>query len=184
IKNTDRLILFAGKLEAKKNPTVLLEAVSRLEDEGLHLLFVGNGKLEEELKLQVKENSLKNVHFLDFQNQLRMPAIYQACDIFCLPSKGPGETWGLAVNEAMAAGKAVLVSDKVGCAADLVKSGMNGEVFQSGNKEDLKAKLQTLCNSKKRLADFGKSSKEIIQNWSFFKQMSVILKELKNLDAK
>ncbi len=40
--------------------------------------------------------------FLDFQNQQKMPLVYRLCDIFVLPSMGPGETWGLAVNEAMA----------------------------------------------------------------------------------
>ena len=92
---------------------------------------------------------------MDFQSQQKHPAVYQACDLFCLPSRGPGETWGLAVNEAMASGKAVLVSDKVGCATDLVKEGVNGYVFESGNEGDLFEKLEVLVADKERLSTMG-----------------------------
>jgi glycosyltransferase involved in cell wall biosynthesis len=57
-----------------------------------------------------------------------MPVVYRACDLFVLPS-GYGETWGLAVNEALACHRPVLVSDRVGCAPDVVKQGNNGWVF-------------------------------------------------------
>src|SRR6185437_2908081 len=64
---------------------------------------------------------------LPFQNQTRMPVAYRLADLFVLPS-AHDETWGLAVNEAMACGRPVLVSDRVGCAADVVDSG-SGRVF-------------------------------------------------------
>ena len=70
---------------------------------------------------------------MDFQNQSEMPKVYHSCDVLVLPSQGPGETWGLAVNEAMASGKAVLVSDKCGCYPDLVQDNINGFVFKSND---------------------------------------------------
>ncbi|QNN43017.1 glycosyltransferase family 4 protein [Pedobacter roseus] len=167
------LILFAGKLEPKKAPDLLLKALKQLANPKLQLLFVGNGELEKELKLMA--DNLTNVHFMDFQNQSKMPAIYQACDLFCLPSKGPNETWGLAVNEAMAAGKAVLVSTKVGCAVDLVKPGINGEVFRSNDLDELMQKLGELTDSKEKLTKMGIQSQQIIQNWSFEKQVKAIV---------
>ncbi|RZK52567.1 MAG: glycosyltransferase, partial [Pedobacter sp.] len=100
--------------------------------------------------------------------------VYQACDLFCLPSQGPGETWGLAVNEAMACGKAVLVSDKVGCAADLVTK-TTGLIFKSNDLDDLKQKLIALTNDKKQLDEMGKSAQQHIQNWSFEEQLNAIL---------
>jgi len=168
IEPEEILILFAGKLELKKNAVLLLHAFEALDQQNTHLLFVGNGPLEKELK--AKKEALKTVskiHFLDFQNQLQMPVLYQSCNLFCLPSCGPGETWGLAVNEAMACGKAVLVSNKVGCAADLVFEGKNGSVFQSGNAADLVDKLQNLCQDKSRLKEYGSASAEIIKSWNF-----------------
>ena len=166
IEKNEILILFAGKLEPVKNANLLLEAFENLDQPTAHLLFVGNGPLENELK--AKKSVLKTasrIHFMDFQNQLSMPAIYQSCDLFCLPSNS--ETWGLAVNEAMACGKAVLVSDKVGCAVDLVFEGKNGAIFQSGDLLDLTEKLQQLCQNKSLLEEYGKASAQIIRNWNF-----------------
>lgn len=179
IQETDILVLFAGKLEHKKDPKLLLNAFAQLGQENLHLLFVGNGILEEELKSKSQELKHKAlIHFLPFQNQKTMPVVYQSCDLFCLPSRGSGETWGLAVNEAMAAGKAILVSDKVGCAADLVKNGKNGYQFKSGDQADLLSKLKLACKNTKHLINLGLHSKEIINKWSFDVQVNTIIKEL------
>ena len=193
ISANDTLILFAGKFEEKKDPTLLLQAFTapdrKTDNHKLttkneqrtttttHLLFVGNGELEETLKTHasIQQN---NIHFLDFQNQSQMPVIYQACDLFCLPSQGPGETWGLAVNEAMASGKAILVSDKVGCAESLIQEGKNGEIFKSGNLEDLSIKLRVLLANPQKLLQMGMESKKIIENWSFKQQVETIAKEL------
>jgi glycosyltransferase involved in cell wall biosynthesis len=173
IADDDLVILFAGKLEKKKSPSLLLEAFLKLNKDNVHLLFVGNGPLEEELKIQAKEN--QNIHFMNFQNQSLMPVIYQLCDIFCLPSNGPNETWGLAINEAMASGKAILASDKVGAAVDLVKPGQNGEVFKSGDVFNLFLNLKKLVSAgKNELAKMGEYSQILIKDWSFDTQVKVI----------
>jgi glycosyltransferase involved in cell wall biosynthesis len=53
-----------------------------------------------------------------------MPTYYRVGNILCLLSRGPGETWGLVVNEFLASrGGFVLVSDRVGCAKDLIADG-------------------------------------------------------------
>jgi glycosyltransferase involved in cell wall biosynthesis len=213
IHEQDILILFAGKLEPKKNPALLLEAFIALctnNDEtdfsttvdmtaekemtrkcGIHLLFVGNGVLEKQLKEKVEryfdrlsmtntnvlnDEVVNSIHFMDFQNQTQMPVVYQACDVFCLPSQGPGETWGLAINEAMAAGKAIIASDKVGCAVDLVKDGVNGYIFKSGSVADLKAKLSLLISRTESIRSFGEQSKSIIGDWGFEQQVSQLIK--------
>ena len=177
------LILFAGKFEDKKDPLILTEAFIKLNKASTHLFFVGNGFLEKELKekviKQAQDNKPLRIHFLDFQNQSKMPVIYQACDLFCMPSKGPNETWGLAVNEAMASGKAVLVSDKTGCAADLVEDQKNGYIFESGNLTDLTNKLDKLTNDNQQLKDMGEYSKKLIQKWSFLKQVEVYTKQIR-----
>ncbi|RYZ49960.1 MAG: glycosyltransferase family 1 protein [Chitinophagaceae bacterium] len=176
------LLLFAGKLEPKKDPLTLLRAFELLDTNGVYLLFVGNGVQETQLKRKAKE-SIKQpfIRFLDFQNQSIMPAIYQAAQLVCLPSAGPGETWGLAVNEAMAAGRAVVVSDKVGCGTDLVKYGINGAIFKHGDERDLAVTLQQLLQDKDQLTKFGQASRQIIENWSFDSQVSAILNELNQL---
>ncbi|MET4083605.1 glycosyltransferase involved in cell wall biosynthesis [Pedobacter sp. UYP30] len=120
----------------------------------------------------------QNIHFMDFQNQMQMPIIYQACDLFCLPSKGPAETWGLTINEAMAAGKAILISDKVGCGFDLVNNDENGYSFESGNEADLIDKLKKLCADKDLLRNMGKISLAKIASWNFKAQVQCFRTEL------
>ncbi|MBS1527557.1 MAG: glycosyltransferase, partial [Bacteroidetes bacterium] len=72
-----------------------------------------------------------------------------------------------AVNEAMACGKAVLVSDAVGCAADLVKNRINGIIFKRDSRDELAACLDELTNSKQQLRELGKKSAGIIRTWNF-----------------
>ncbi len=134
ISDYELVFLFAGKLESKKDPLLLFDAFKEINAQHMHLIFAGNGVLELELKQRAKDD--ERVHFLDFQNQQSMPVVYRLADVFVLPSKGPGETWGLSINEAMACGKPVIVSDKCGGASDLVQG--NGIIFSSGKKEELK----------------------------------------------
>lgn len=163
LKHDDILVLFAGKFEPVKNVALLVSAFIKLNRPGVHLLLVGNGMLEGQIR-ELAAND-RNIHFKGFTNQSEIPGVYQACDLFCLPSVS--ESWGLAVNEAMACGRAVLVSDTVGCAADLVKEGSTGSVFKCGDENDLLSHLELLTRSKEELTKFGGNSRDSIQQWSF-----------------
>lgn len=175
IKDDEIVVLFAGKLNAIKNPGILLEAFCKIKASDTHLVFVGSGELLQNLKAYTSAQESDNqVHFLSFQNQSQMPAIYQACDLYCMPTKRPGETWGLGINEAMAAGKAILASDQVGSATDLICAS-NGQIFKSENLSDLTEKLTNLLQDKQALANLGKSSRKKISDWSIEKQVQQIL---------
>ena len=160
--------VFAGKFQDQKNLPLLLSAFISLKRDNWNLILVGNGELEEELKSIASQHN--NIHFLPFQNQSMIPAIYRLGEVFVLSSKD--ETWGLAVNEAMACGRAVVVSDRVGCAIDLVQNGVNGFVFKSGDITDLIQKLELA--KKSNLEAMGSRSKEIIHAWSFDVQANTI----------
>lgn len=164
ISINDITVVYCGKLVQKKNPLLLARAVEELGQNRLHLIIVGDGELKPELKEFVKGN--EKIHLLPFQNQRMMPAVYRLGEIFCLPSAGPGETWGLAINEAMASGRAVLASDKVGCSQDLVVNNINGFIFTSNDLNSLKEKLIILISDKEQLRRMGKQSESIIKNWS------------------
>ncbi|MEA3452456.1 MAG: glycosyltransferase family 4 protein, partial [Bacteroidota bacterium] len=161
VLNDDLVFLFVGKFEKKKNPLFLIKLAEFFPD--YKFLFVGNGELEQEMKKQAGENVL----FLPFQNQTIMPIVYRLGDVFVLPSQGPAETWGLAINEAMACGKTIIVSNKVGCAVDLIQNGENGFIFESNNIEDFKEKITNINSENIYL--FGQNSFDIIKNWSFDK---------------
>ncbi len=170
----DLTIVFCGKLQAIKNPLLLIRAVKQLNRKNLHLVIVGNGEMEAEVKYEI--NKMANIHQLPFQNQSKMPAVYRIGEIFCLPSIS--ETWGLSVNEAMASGRAVLVSDKAGCHTDLVITGINGYCFHSNDISDLQDKIKKMISSRDSLSQMGKASEQIISTWTFDAIVSAIEKTL------
>jgi len=163
IADDELVFLFAGKLELVKHIDLLITAFKSLNKQGNHLLIVGNGILENNLKAKFDMNS--NIHFIDFQNQTMMPIVYRLGDIFILPSKS--ETWGLAVNEAMACNRPVLVSHKCGSAVDLVDNGKNGYVFTAGDVQDLIKKMRLLIEHKDNLVSMGQYAKEKICHWNY-----------------
>lgn len=143
------VIVFAGKFETKKRPIDLLTAFLSIEAKRERcgarfaaLLLVGGGALEHELRRMAGDRIGKSVFFAPFQNQTQMPKVYLAGDVFVLPSCGDGETWGLAVNEAMNLSLSCVVSTHVGCARDLVRHGETGWVFEAG---DVDALIQVLA---------------------------------------
>jgi glycosyltransferase involved in cell wall biosynthesis len=159
------LVMFAGKFEPKKRPLDLLRAFSRIKLAGTALLFVGDGVLEGALREAAK--TVDHVFFAPFQNQSLMPRTYAAADLLVLPSFGKDETWGLAINEALCAGKAVIVSDHVGCGPDLVFSGRNGLTFEAGNVESLERALRNALSDKERLVKWGREGQRIVSRYDY-----------------
>ncbi|SFV31370.1 Glycosyltransferase involved in cell wall bisynthesis [Thermoflavifilum thermophilum] len=175
------VFLFAGKLIPKKNPLLLLQAFQDLQPTNAHLLYVGNGELEHALKQRVSGHSWlsSHVHFLPFQNQSRMPVVYRLGDVMVLPSSY-NETWGLAVNEAMACGRPIIVSNRVGCAPDLVQPGVTGWIFEAGNKDELKEILRQVVDMHQQIPEqlqqIGMQAYQYIQNFSFNQLQNIIAK--------
>jgi glycosyltransferase involved in cell wall biosynthesis len=164
IPQASRVVVFAGKFHAKKDPLLLLEAFVRSESPG-HLVFAGSGVLESELRSRAANR--RDVHFLPFQNQQAMPAVYRLADVFVLPSRGPGETWGLALNEAMACGRAVIASSRVGGARDLVRHRVNGWVFEASDLDALTTVVrEALTCEIADLRAMGEAAARESANWS------------------
>ena len=165
IPDNHQVILFAGKFNQKKRPLDLLQAYKKAELKDVSLLFVGNGALETELKTQAA--NYPNIFFAPFQNQQSMPRTYAMADLFILPSYSYSETWGLAVNEAMCLSCPIIVSTHVGCGQDLVQEYQNGLVFEAGNVSDLTKLIKLAFSDLERLKQWGQTSYEIIQNYSY-----------------
>ena len=180
----DLVLLFAGKLEPKKDPEFMLRLANNIPDSRLKLIIVGNGKSEAELKTASDQD--KRIIFLDFQNQQKMPLVYRLCDIFVLPSIGPGETWGLAINEAMACERPVIVSSKCGCEPDLTEEGKTGWVFEPGEAGDLKIKnlLLEILRNRPNLQNMGEQAWQKLQEYSYTSAIKKLNHFLNGLDQK
>jgi len=116
-----QVVLFVGRLVAVKGVDVLLEAFSLLRERHPRALpwIVGDGSQRSSLEaLARRKVGEGNALFTGFVEPDRLPECYVAADVFCLPSRS--EPWGVVVNEAMACGLPVVLSDRVGAARDLV----------------------------------------------------------------
>lgn len=116
IAEHETVVLFSGKLIAKKAPDLVIEALGRLGEARratTRVVFLGSGIMMDELK-RLAERFAGRVIFAGFVNQRDLPGYYLAADMLVLPSRRMGETWGLVVNEALHAGCGVIVSSAVG----------------------------------------------------------------------
>lgn len=183
------VVLFAGKFEPKKRPLDLLAAFGLAQEEMRKkdepapvLLLVGSGALERELRAASGDRIGQTVFFAPFQNQSRMPAVYAMGDLFVLPSYGVGETWGLAINEAMNLAKPVIVSTHVGCGPDLVQQGDTGWVFKAGDIDALAAIIvQALLLDRRHRARMGLVARERIGDYSYSAATAGLLATLSTL---
>ena len=163
------IILFAGKFLRRKNPAMLLDAcrlMNRKIARDPYLLFVGRG--EEEENLREVAGDLDWVRFLGFRNQLELPAIYAMADVFVLPSQC--EPWGLAINEAMACGTAVISTDECGCSADLVDDTV-GRLIPAGDREALGAAIEEVLADSERCSAMGRAASKRISSWGFVEDL-------------
>jgi glycosyltransferase involved in cell wall biosynthesis len=161
------VVLFVAKLIERKRPKLLLEAFAQAREKLRDpvLAFVGDGPQRAELETLAAKLAPDAVKFLGFKRQNELPACYDLCDAFVLPSGQ--EAWGLVVNEVMCAGRAVICSDRVGAAPDLCRPGENGAIFRSDDAGDLARALVEVLGDADRLAAYGRRSREIIDKWSF-----------------
>jgi glycosyltransferase involved in cell wall biosynthesis len=180
IGEDDVVILTAGKLIPKKRPLDLLKAYEVLSFPNKALVFAGEGELRGSLEKYVTEHNIKNVRFAGFIGQGDIGGYYAAADIFVLPS-GPGETWGLVLNEAMCFGLPVIASEIVGSAADLVRPAENGYIFKLGDTTELVGKISTLAEHPDLRRKFGQRSKEIMGEYTYEADVTGVLKALETL---
>jgi glycosyltransferase involved in cell wall biosynthesis len=164
----ETVLLYAGKFIPEKDLGLLIQAFLAACDRSParpagHLVLLGNGPLQGELEALCPNRS--NIHFLPFQNQQAMPAVYRLGSAFVLPSRS--ETWGLGLNEALASGRPIIASTRVGACRDLVKEGVTGWSFESGNLKHLTTVVSgVLASPVGRLRQMQAAARAEGQRWS------------------
>ena len=163
------IVLYASKLQNHKHADVLLAAYAEIADEpglGLpYLIIVGEGELRGRLEAEIARLKLSRVRMLGFKGQDELPDYYAMADIFVLPSSR--EPWGLVVNEAMNCGPALIVTDRVGSAADLVRDGVNGLIVKAKDVNDMTEALRRLLADPEATRAMGQAGLEMIRDWNF-----------------
>jgi glycosyltransferase involved in cell wall biosynthesis len=163
------VILFASKLQQRKHADHLLEAYHLLCSSAPatvpYLVIVGAGEERQRLEARASELSLEGIRFAGFRNQSALPSFFAMAQVFVLPSRH--EPWGLIVNEAMASGCAVVVSDDVGAHADLITNGVEGFVYPTGDVDALAAALRQVLSNPEQAHRMGEAARSRIATWDF-----------------
>lgn len=164
------VILFASKLQPRKHADHLLEAYRSMCSELLperhpYLLIVGDGEERGRLESWARDSGLPGIRFAGFRNQSELPRFFAISDVFVLPSRH--EPWGLIVNEAMAAGVAVIASDHVGAHVDLITNGVEGFVYPFGDISALASALAGVLHSPEVSARMGEAARRRMTSWDF-----------------
>jgi glycosyltransferase involved in cell wall biosynthesis len=170
LDSTRPVILFASKLQSRKRCSDLLAAYKNLSpgpgrEVHPYLVIVGDGEERAALERQAAESGLEGVRFCGFRNQSELPRFFDMASVFVLPSRH--EPWGLIVNEVMNAGRAVIVSDEVGCQPDLVEDGVEGCVFPAGDVAALTDALRKVLATPETAEAMGRRALAKIETWDF-----------------
>lgn len=172
-----RYFLTCSRFAPKKNLPRVLQAYARYRaltaasgdtvgngNGSWDLVVVGDGPLRRQLETQIDELRLNgNVHLAGAKSYAELPAWYGLAGAFVHASTT--EQWGLVVNEAMAAGLPVLVSNRCGCATDLVEDGRNGFLFAPEDVEQLAQAMCRIASPATDLESLGRESRVIVGHW-------------------
>ena len=179
IREDDRVVLNVGRMDPMKGQDRLIRALPQLleRDPRVRLVLVGNGSFSSskrgglgldkgkawraELEALAQELGVtERVTFTGHLGEDMIPAAYQACEVFCLPSTREG--FGLAAVEAWRHEKPVVVCDRAGV-SELVEDGVNGASVDCGAPEALADALQRLLDdpdAAKRMGRAGRDASE------------------------
>lgn len=161
--------LSINRFVAKKNLPLLITAYAhyhqKLGDKAWDLVLCGDGKLRPQIEGLIRQYQLENhVHLPGFLQQDELLPYFAHAKTFIHASTT--EQWGLVVNEAMAAGLPVIVSNRCGCFEDLVMEGVNGFGFNPESGEELTNLMLKMSSGEVDLEAMGKASLSHIEKYS------------------
>ena len=165
----ERFFLTSSRFVPKKNIVGLLASYSIYRQNGApgdwKLVVLGDGPTRPEVERSISELNLEeHVLLPGFKQYADLPVYYGLGSAFVLASST--EQWGLVVNEAMAAGLPVLISEACGCAPDLVKEGINGFVFDYRDPNALAEQLRKLASGECNLTAMANASRAIVSEYT------------------
>jgi glycosyltransferase involved in cell wall biosynthesis len=160
--------LYMGRLEYYKGVEDLLESYRTISQSSRSavLLIVGDGSLRDAVR--VAQSECRSIRYAGRLSGDEVLEAYCAADFLVLPSRS--ESWGLVVNEAMAVGLPVIVSDRVGCIDDLVRNQVTGLVVPAKSPSALAAAIKRLNEDSELRAAIGSKGTELISRWTLGNQ--------------
>lgn len=158
---------FVGRFtEPRKGMAVLLEAARRIlpEFEELELLVLGRGE-PEELRRMAGPRLAPHLRLLGQADDETKARMLRSVDVYCAPNLG-GESFGMILTEAMAAGTAVAASD-LDSFRRVLDEGRAGMLFPTGDPDGLADALRELLTDPARRGSLAAAAGErvVIYDW-------------------
>ena len=168
-------LVFVGRMEKRKGLRYLLSAYADLKWDypELRLIVVGPGEPDAESQRVMGERNLTDVVFAGRVSDDLLPAYYQAADIFCSPATG-GESFGIVLLEAMAAGVSIVASDIAGYRG-VVDHGVDGLLARPSDSATLAGAIRTLVEDRDLRNRIGAAGRIKAQRYRWSKDASRVL---------
>lgn len=162
LNKEDIFAISVAQLIPRKNHTVLIQAIKKLNNPNFHLFILGDGAQEKELKEQVKVLGIeKQVHFLGFRRDVSR--ICKSADIFLFASLQEGLS--VAIMEAMACGLPIVASNIRGN-IDLVDNDLGGYLVDPKDVDGFVDSIKKLMNDSQKQEQMRIYNLKKIQKYS------------------
>jgi len=162
-----QFLLFVGRLVEEKGIFDLLDAYGKLGDDirsQTGLVITGDGPCRRQLEKIARSIRAGAICFPGFVHRDDLAGLYALAECLILPTHS--DPWGLVVNEAMACGLPVVVTNVAGCSPDLVENGWNGYVVSPRDSPALEAAMDSMLRNPELKAKMSLRSCQRIQNYS------------------
>lgn len=164
LRDDRRHIIYSGRLVQAKRVDLLIDAFAAIAGErpDWDLLIVGEGNLHRELVERVPDSLRKRVVWTGFLEGSELEAAYHVADLLVLPSDF--EPWALVIQEAIAAGLAVVASDVVGAAHEIIEDRVSGRIFPAGDLSTLTEAILDVSD-KNEINRYQDSARSALADW-------------------
>ncbi|MBK8637484.1 MAG: glycosyltransferase [Chromatiaceae bacterium] len=178
IQAEDFVVLGIAKFVAREDPLTLVRAYHKVGERNpnVHLILVGDGVLNTDIRDLVARSNLRGVHLPGYVDYSELPKYFALADVFVHPAVW--EPWGVSVNEAMVCGLPVIAADSVGAGVDLIQPGQTGAVFAAGDTNALAGEIEHLVRDPDLARGMGSRARAVVADWGYQRTLSELRKAL------
>lgn len=156
---------YVGRLVSIKQVDNMIEAISQLKVAGVEAELVVVGEGEERTRLEALAEGLPVCFTGALFGEEKIKVLHS---LDCLLLYSSYEPWGLVINEALASGIPVIVSDRIGARRDLVEGGCStGLVAKWDDTADLVQQMKRMVEDRSLWQDCCANAVQRMQQWDY-----------------
>ncbi len=160
-------LLWCGRMIDWKHPEAALDICRSLDQRGIkcELTFIGGGELEEHIRQEALRKGVPGLaKFIGFRTPEETREYMRSADIYLFTSDQK-EGWGAVLNEAMNSGCAIVASHAIGAVPYMLRHGVNGMVYKSGNNSEAAEYAYKLAKDRQLRFKLGYEAYDTVKNY-------------------